>query len=254
MSEKLSFAVLRRQEEIDSARARLEERGLASRTSGVARAASAVKRRLRLPDPKMDRRPDDRKSWDVLRTIEGIEARLAPDDPVLDVGSYASAILPALGRLGYRNLSGIDLDPRVPDMSEEVSAELVVGDLTETRWPAEQFAAITAISVIEHGVPEAGLLGEVSRLLRPGGLFLFSTDYWPQKIDTSDTRLFGLPWTIFSAGEMEGFVERAAGYGLRPMSDPVQALRDVESRPINFAGRDYTFLHGVLAKTSGATS
>lgn len=253
MSEQLSFAVLRRQEEIDTARARLEERGLTSRASGVARAASAVKRRLRLPDPKMDRRPDDRKSWDVLRTIEGIEARFGPDDPVLDVGSYASAILPALGRLGYRKLSGIDLDPRVVEMSEEVSAELLVGDLTETKWPAGHFAAITAISVIEHGVPEAGLLGEVSRLLRPGGVFLFSTDYWPDKIDTSDTRLFGLPWTIFSAGEMEGFVERAAGYGLRPMSDPVQALRDVESRPINFAGRDYTFLHGALAKTS-ATS
>jgi SAM-dependent methyltransferase len=254
VSEQLSFAVLRRQEEIDAARARLEERGLVSRTSGVARAASAVKRRLRLPDPKMDRRPDDRKSWDVLRTIEGIEARLGRDDPVLDVGSYASAILPALGRLGYTNLSGIDLDPRVAEMSAEVSAELVVGDLTETRWPAEHFAAITAISVIEHGVPEAGLFGEVSRLLRPGGLFLFSTDYWPEKIDTSDTRLFGLPWTIFSAAEIEGFVERAAGYGLRPMFDPVQALRDVESRPINFAGRDYTFLHGVLAKTGGATS
>jgi SAM-dependent methyltransferase len=253
VSKQLSFAVLRRQEEIDTARARLQEQGLASRLRGPARAASAVKRRLRLRDPKMDRRPDDRKSWDVLRTIEGIEERLGPDDPVLDVGSYASAILPALWRLGYRNLSGIDLDPRVIEMSEEVSAELVVGDLTKTRWPAQYFAAITAISVIEHGVPEAGLLREVSRLLRPGGLFLFSTDYWPEKIDTSDTRLFGLPWTIFSAGEMEGFVVRAAGYGLRPMSDPAQALREVESRPIHFAGRDYTFLHGVLAKTRGPT-
>jgi hypothetical protein len=38
------------------------------------------------------------------------------------------------------------------------------------------------------------------------------------------------------------------------MSDPVQALREVESRPINFAGRDYTFLHGVLDKTGAATS
>ena len=254
MSDQLGFAVLRRQEEMDTARARLEERGLASGPSGAARAAGAVKRRLRLPDPKMDRMPDDRKSWDVLRTIDGIEARLGPDDPVLDVGSYASAILPALGRLGYTKLSGIDLDPRVVEMSEEVSAELVVGDLTVTRWPGEHFAAITAISVIEHGVPEAELLGEISRLLRPGGLFFFSTDYWPEKIDTSDTRLFGLPWTIFSVDEMEGFVGRAAGYGLRPMSDPLQALRGVESRPIKFAGRDYTFLHGVLAKASAATS
>jgi SAM-dependent methyltransferase len=254
VSDQLGFAVLRRQEEIDTARARLEARGLTPRRSGAARAASAVKWRLRLPDPKMARRPDDRKSWDVLRTIEGIEARLGPDDPVLDVGSYASAILPALGRLGYRKLSGIDLDPRVVEMSEEVSAEYVVGDLTETRWPAEHFAAITAISVIEHGVPEAGLLGEVSRLLRFGGLFFFSTDFWPEKIDTSDTRLFGLPWTIFSADEIAGFVQRAAGYGLRPMSDPVQVLREVESRPINFAGRDYTFLHGVLDKTGAATS
>jgi hypothetical protein len=79
-------------------------------------------------------------------------------------------------------------------------------------------------------------------------MFLFSTDYWPEKIDTSDMRLFGLPWTIFSAEEMERFVTHAGQYGLRPVSDPAPVLQQAGERPIDFAGRQYTFLHGALVK------
>jgi SAM-dependent methyltransferase len=242
------FAVLQSQEEIDAARVRLEELGLLERATGAESAVHAVKRVLRVPDPKAQRRPDPRKSWDVLRTVEEIQASLSLNDPILDVGSYASAIPPALTTLGYRRLSGIDLDERVLETKHDLPVDYVVGDLTNTEWPADRFAAITAISVIEHGVDEDRLFAELSRLLRPGGAFLFSTDYWPEKIDTSDMRLFGLPWTIFSAEEMERFIAHAGQYGLRPVSDPAPALQQAGERPIDFAGRQYTFLHGALVK------
>jgi SAM-dependent methyltransferase len=250
MSGALQFTVLRSQEEIDAATAQLSERELTDQPTLSERGVSAVKHALRIADVKAQRRPDLRKSWDVLRTIEAIEAGVGPDDPVLDVGSFASAILPALSRLGYRRLSGIDLDERIAETDNGGAIEYVVGDLTRTPWPDGHFAAISAISVIEHGVEEEALFTEVSRLLRPGGAFLFSTDYWPEKIDTSDTRLFGLPWRIFSVEEMERFISRAAEHGLRPVTDPAPALRQVRERPIHFEGRDYTFVHGGLTKAS----
>lgn len=248
MTTHTGFAVLQSQEEIDAARIRLEERGLQARAIGAANAVHAIKRFLRVPDPKGERRPDPRKSWDVLRTVEEIEASLSVDDPVLDVGSYASAIPPALTKLGYSRVSGIDFDERVLDTKHDLPVEYVVGDLMHTEWPDGHFAAITAISVIEHGLDEDGLFAEVSRLLRPGGVFMFSTDYWPEKVDTSDMKLFGLPWTIFSAEEMERFVANSGQYGLRPVSDPAPALNQTRERPIDFAGRQYTFLHGALLK------
>jgi hypothetical protein len=77
---------------------------------------------------------------------------------------------------------------------------------------------------------------------------LFSTDYWPEKLDTSDTPLFGLPWTIFSAAEISALVDHAAKYGLAPVGEPRAALRRVSQPPIDFGGRRYTFLYGALIK------
>ena len=251
MSATLEFAVLQSQGEIDRAKARLEARGLVWKPSAAESALHRVKALLRVPDPKADRLPDPRKSWDVLRSVEQLESSLEVDDAVLDVGSYASAIPPALTKLGYRRVSGIDLDERVLDTRHDLPVDYAVGDLTRTEWPDSHFAAITAISVIEHGVDPDALCAEVSRLLRPGGMFLFSTDYWPEKIDTSGVQLFGLPWTIFSAEDMGAFIGRAAQYGLAPVSDPSPELQRTGERPIHFEDRSYTFLQGALVKQSG---
>jgi SAM-dependent methyltransferase len=248
------FAVLQGQGEIDAARARLDARGLLPRAGPAAQLIHRAKSLLRIPDPKADRLPDPRKSWDVLRSVEQIEASLTVDDPVLDVGSYASAIPPALTKLGYRGVSGIDLDQRILETTHDLPVDYAVGDLTRTHWPDGRFAAITAISVIEHGVRQDDLFAEVSRLLRAGGVFLFSTDYWPEKIDTSEIELFGLPWTIFSVEEIEALIALAAQYGLAPVSDPSPALRMTGDRPIDFADRSYTFLHGGLVKQGGGPS
>jgi SAM-dependent methyltransferase len=246
MSEQLDFAVLQDRAEIEAARSELERRGLLGRLSWIDKVRGALLRGLRRTDFRALGRPDPLKSWDVRRAVGAIETSIDPSEAILDVGSLASAIPPALSSLGYGSLHGIDLDERVLDIYAGAGTEYVVGDLTATGWPDGSFAAITAISVIEHGVSHEALFAEVSRLLRPGGMFLFSTDYWPDKIDTSNTPLFGLPWTIFSAPEIEGLLQIARGYGLAPMSDPAPQLYEVRERPIRFADREYTFLYGAL--------
>ena len=127
------------------------------------------------------------------------------------MGSVGCAILPALHRLGYTASARDRPQPAGPATGARDAVDYRVGDLTRTPWPDGHFAAITSISVIEHGVPDEKLLAEVGRLLRPGGVFLFSTDYWPDKIDTSEIRLFDLDWTIFSAEEIDAFVATAPG-------------------------------------------
>jgi SAM-dependent methyltransferase len=198
-------------------------------------------------------RPDPLKSWDVLRTIELVEARCAADDAVLDLGSFACQILPALDRLGFRNLHGIELDARVADMPGAARIDYRIGDMMATPWADGSFRAVTAISTIEHGFDLDRLLGEVSRLLGEGGIFSFSTDYWPQKIDTTGIVAFGMPWQIFSAQDIEAFVERAAAFGLEPVT-PIgpHDLRSFPERTINWMNRQYTFIHGVFEKRSAA--
>jgi SAM-dependent methyltransferase len=107
-----------------------------------------------------------------------------------------------------------------------------------TPYPDASFGAVTAISVIEHGYDPPRLLSEISRLLRPGGYFLASFDYWPEKIDTTGTKIFGMDWTIFSREEVLDFVSKAEEYGLEPVGD---IALDAGDRVIRWGGKAYTF-------------
>ena len=78
------FDVLRSLEQVDAAERELHERGLVRRPGALGRL-----RRDRF-------RSDPLKSWDVLRTLDAVLETVPRDAPVLDIGSFASAIPPAL--------------------------------------------------------------------------------------------------------------------------------------------------------------
>jgi SAM-dependent methyltransferase len=189
------------------------------------------------------------KSWDVLHTANFIFDRLRKDDPILDIGAYASEILPALGKKGFTSLVGIDLNPDIKTMPDADRINYQVGDYYGGAFAAESFSAITAISVIEHGFAPHQLLSEVSRLLRPGGYFIASVDYWPEKIDTSGIMAFGLDWIIFSRSDIQNLIDEADRFGLRPVGE----LDFAAVNPlISWHGKSYTFAWFCLQKTEDA--
>src|SRR2546422_830044 len=240
----MGVKILQVRSAIDQARAELNRRGLSHipvrswwqpvlRKLGIGRAVQVG---------------DHLKSWDVLKTASFIEQRISKDSAILDLGAYASEILCILHRLGYSRLSGVDLNPDVKMMPYARAIRYEVSDFMHTPFDNESFAVITAISVIEHGFNGQALLAEVSRLLRPGGYFIASFDYWPQKVDTTGVLLFGMDWRIFSREEVLQFVEEARAYGLTPVGDvDLQA----QEAPIAYAERDYTFAWIVLQKSMG---
>jgi len=224
--------VLLRQAQIPEARARLDERGLARPETGL---------RARLRKLGVLRGPaigEYNKSWDVLETIRFLEEHLGKDDPVLDLGAYSSEVPVALHRLGFRNVAGVDLDPRLANMPHPDRIRYVTGNFMETAFPDASFRAITSISVIEHGFEPDKLLPEVSRLLQPGGYFIASFDYWPDKIDTTGTTFFGMDWLIFSAGDIRDLLDKAARHGLQPVGALEFGGGDAL---IHCGGKDYTF-------------
>jgi SAM-dependent methyltransferase len=188
------------------------------------------------------------KSWDVLKTANFIRDHFSRETPVLDVGAFASEILPVLHRMKYSNLTGADLNPRIKEMPFADSIRYEVTDFMETPFPDASFGAITAISVIEHGFRSRQLLREISRLLRPGGYFIASFDYWPEKVDTTGMNIFGMDWNIFSKAEVLGFVEEARANGLSPCGDI-----DLEAgeKVIHWGGKNYTFAWLALGKEHG---
>ena len=185
------------------------------------------------------------KSWDVLRTATFIEATIPRVESILDLGAHASEILCVLHRLGYSNLSGVDLDRRVRAMPYRGKIKYNVGDFLSVPAISSAFAAVTAISVIEHGFDSERLLERVTNLLRPGGYFVASFDYWPHKIDTSQTQMFGMDWKIFSETELQSFLRAARIAGLQSESaTPAPVVEPV----IDWNGKQYTFAWIALRK------
>lgn len=224
----------------------------AARRTMLSRGISAIDPRLRnlMRRLRLDRSPavgDRLKSWDVLFAVEFIEKHVGKDEPLADIGCYASEVLICLHRLGYTRLTGIDLNPKVREMPYAAAIRYEVGNFMKTPFPDGTFKAITSISVIEHGFAPQALLAEMSRLLQPGGFFIASFDYWPEKIDTTGTKFFGMDWLIFSRADVESLVAEAAGYGLQPTGKLEFSAQD---RAIRCAGRDYTFATLVLRKAS----
>ncbi|MBF0327727.1 MAG: class I SAM-dependent methyltransferase [Nitrospirae bacterium] len=188
---------------------------------------------------------DELKSWDVLQTARFIEDHVGQYAPVLDIGAYASEILCILKRIGYADLTGIDLNPNIVRMPYADNIRYIVSNFMHTPFEDSSFAAITSISVIEHGFNAQALLAEISRLLQPGGFFIASVDYWPDKISTEGINVFGLDWCIFSKDEILAFLEGAHKYGFSLVGDlKLSALEPT----ISWQGKQYTFLWFAIQK------
>lgn len=215
---------------------------------GLSQIAPPLRRwRARLTGHKGLTIGDEIKSWDVLRTLEFIKRSVASSEPILDIGCYASEVLVALYEWGYRNLTGADLNPDIRHMPHADKIRYEVTDFMQTPFGDEAFAAITSISVIEHGFDGERLLTEVSRLLRPGGYFVASFDYWPEKIDTTGVKFFGADWMIFSRADVEAFLRAAAAHGLHLTGSTNTNATD---RVVKTGGKEYTFAWMVLRKSA----
>lgn len=237
----MSLQILKNKREIVAAREKMRGGGIDC-ADGALR--SLLKRLRLVPGQRLG---DRIKSWDVLRTLHFVTQRLDSADAVLDLGAYASELLPALNRSGFTRLTGIDLNPSLSATAADCPITYLVGDFYQSGLPAASFTAITAISVIEHGFDSGRLLSEVSRLLQQGGYFIASVDYWHDKIDTGGVKAFGLDWMIFSQPDMEKFLSEAALSGLVPVGELDFAT---EQAPIRWLGRSYTFAWFALQKAA----
>lgn len=97
-----------------------------------------------------------------LRNADQVSGRL------LDVGSADGPSVAWMGGAGF-NRTCIDLDPRGLRPGEDVSASAL-----QLPFRDEVFDVVGAFDVIEHCDPESVAIGELRRVLRPGGLLLAS--------------------------------------------------------------------------------
>jgi len=237
---------LRSREELLKCREQLRMRGVDftdQRRLRIWRLAFCLRYRHGMPVP------DVQKSWDVWNALALIEdAKVDRLAPVLDMGCYNSEILYVLHTLGYRELHGCDLNPLCRRLPFWHRIQYRAADITCTPYASRSFAAITCLSVIEHGVPAEGLAQEVARLLRPGGIFVLTTDFDPtgeRHVIPRDLKPFGLDWQIYSLDGLVSVLTRFERAGLT-LLDPDQTALKQPERPVSWSEHTYTFALAAL--------
>jgi SAM-dependent methyltransferase len=194
------------------------------------------------------------KNWDLWLAINFIKTELPKSAAILDAGARWSPILRRLEDLGYQNLWACDLKSSVRETLQRFvrrsKIRFLQSDLTKTPFPDQTFAAVTCVSVIEHGVEPEDYFREMSRILKPGGYLITSTDYWCEPVDTKGIFPFGPAFgemKVFDPAGIRNLVRMARGYGLHltePLAlecqDKVVHWKDVNIR--------YTFVFFVLQR------
>lgn len=190
------------------------------------------------------------KSWDVWMCTRSIRERfgsLGHGFSCLDMGAYGSEIPHILIKEGNCNVSVVDLNDSILSRSHGFSKceNIYVGDMYDCAlYEGKGFDLVTSISVFEHGYSLEKVVTSVSTILNPGGHLLMSVDYNSSKVDTSSTNLFGMTWNIFSYEDIIELIDRLSRAGIRLMysRDNYHNLLLDNTKPIKWAGRDYTFL------------
>ena len=186
------------------------------------------------------------KNWDHVAAVFAILSHTTTSACILDAGSeFYSNVLPALFVYGYRNLYGINLSFTSP--AHRGPIQYLPGDITRTTFPDAHFDAVTCLSVIEHGVPLDAYLREMHRVLKPGGLLITSTDYYPTPIETHGQTAHGSPIKVFTKPEIQQLLKLAIEIGFEPTGDLNLECTD---RPIRWDqfNLEYTFVIFTLRK------
>ncbi len=130
---------------------------------------------MRLATAWMDRRfyPEHRQNWDDWLLRERILAHISPGGVLLDLGAGAGIVEQMDFRGQGVRVCGVDLDPRVVD--NPMLDEGRVADAGRIPYPDATFDTVFCDNVLEHLEAPATVFGEVWRVLKPGGAFLFKT-------------------------------------------------------------------------------
>jgi hypothetical protein len=178
---------------------------------------------------------DPRKSWDALAALAACLRHVSFDDEILDAGAlWHSPVLCWLALHGYRRLTGCNLIFSNPVQIGPIRFEQA--DITGTPYRSAQFAAVTCLSVLEHGVDRHSFFSEMHRILKAGGLLFLSVDYADRPLSfTSDQG----PHEVFDADRLADLLAQARRVGFQ-LAGEVPARRDFA--PIAFNGNRYTFL------------
>lgn len=125
-------------------------------------------------DPSLYEGIDESASW-VMREpfiFDYFKDNVKVNNKILDFGCGNGVFLDKLKEMGYKNLYGADIANYLKN--KEYEFQVVDMNKENFKWEDNFFDVITAFQVLEHLENYFLIIQEASRVLKPGGLFIFS--------------------------------------------------------------------------------
>lgn len=155
-------------------------------------------------------RPEKFNTWPMIQQITAQSTRR------LEVGPGLRPRLPL-----DRGTTFVDLSATAVEKLKTCLADAIQGSVSSLPFADATFDVICALDIVEHEEDDEGALSELSRVAKPGAVFLVSvplhTSRW-QPFDTSvGHRRRYEPEKFFDMLKEHGFaIERSADYGMQP--------------------------------------
>lgn len=120
-------------------------------------------------------RLEERHWWFVGRrriVFDLIDSHVSPPVRILDAGCGAGFTTAALAVFG--EVAAFDMAPEAIDCAARKAPVVKLGTITAIPYADGCFDMVTALDVLEHEEDEATALGELSRVLKPGGILVIT--------------------------------------------------------------------------------
>ncbi|MEL7269570.1 MAG: class I SAM-dependent methyltransferase [Bacteroidota bacterium] len=121
--------------------------------------------------------------WDSEKYV--FQKYLKPEDKILDLGCGTGRTTFAIYKLGFTNIVGVDLTPEMVAIADELNAHFhtniafKIGDATKLDSTNAIYDAVlfsyNGLMTIPNGVNRNKAIGEIYRVLKPSGTFIFTT-------------------------------------------------------------------------------
>jgi len=184
---------------------------------------------------------DTPKNWDSFSALQSILKLTNKNARILDAGGEEySSILPCLFLYGYKNL--ICVNTAFPKNSNLGPISYQYANILESGANDSSFDVITCLSVIEHGIGLDYYFREMSRILKPGGMLITSTDYWDDPINTYGLSAYNCPVKIFCKEDIFEMIDIAKRYSLELTTKIIDL--DCQEKVVTWKkfGLKYTFI------------
>ena len=135
----------------------------------------------------------------VTRRLEEIVNSFAPyrqTNRLLDVGCGAGTLLSVAKQAGW-DAEGVELSGPTAEHLKKQGLNVFAGELAQAKFRDAHFDVVTAAELIEHVPDPSGLVAEVARIVRPGGIFWATTPH----SHGASSRVLKLKWSVVSPPE-----------------------------------------------------